>query len=207
MGHNDRVFLTVNAGIVTTVPIKYNKANRKLIARTLDFTASGINTSTALTGIPDAIEIVNHEMVTGQRVIHTSSSPIGGLVNDEEYFVYVINKDKIKLCGSRFQTQQKRPKFVGLLTANSGNSGVLNLVNPPLEFYKNGTITFDLSDSSLSYTKVADTLPAFDLELYTDYNFIHEYTSNEKSSTFNVTRSGTVGVDGKLVLTYNNNTP
>ena len=32
-------------------------------------------------------------------------------------------------------------------------------------------------------------------------------TSNEKSSTFNVTRTGTVGVDGKLVLTYNNNTP
>ena len=54
--------MTVNAGIVTTVPIKYNKANRKLIARTLDFTASGINTSTALTGIPDTIEIVNHEM-------------------------------------------------------------------------------------------------------------------------------------------------
>ena len=37
---------------------------------------------------------------------------MGGLVNDEEYFVYVINKDKIKLCGSRFQTRQKRPKFV-----------------------------------------------------------------------------------------------
>ena len=92
-------------------------------------------------------------------------------------FVYVINKDKIKLCGSRFQTRQRRPKFVGILTANSGNSGVLNLVNPPLEFYKNGTITFDLSDSSLSFTKVADTLPAFDLKLYTDYNFIHEYTS------------------------------
>ncbi len=205
--NNDRVFLTVNAGIVTTVPIKYNKANRKLIARTLDFTQAGVTTSTARTGIPDAIEILNHEMVTGQRVIHTSSSPMGGLVNDEEYFVYVINKDKIKLCGSRFQTRQKRPKFVGILTANSGNSGVLNLVNPPLEFYKNGTITFDLSDSSLAFTKVADTLPAFDLELYTDYNFIHEYTSNEKSTTFNVSRTGTVGVDGKLILTYNQNTP
>ena len=207
MGHNDRIFLTVDAGITTTVPIKYNTANRKLIARTLDFAASGINTSTAQSGIPDTIEILNHEMKTGQRVIHTSDNPMGGLINDEEYFVYVINKDKIKLCGSRFQTKQRRPKFVGILTANSSNTGVLNLVNPPLEFYKNGTITFDLSDSSLSYIKVADTLPAFGLELYTDYNFIHEYTSNEKTSTFNVTRSGTVGVDGKLVLTYNQNTP
>ena len=46
-------------------------------------------------------------MVTGQRVIHTSSDSMGGLVNDEEYFVYVINKDKIKLCGSRFQTNKE----------------------------------------------------------------------------------------------------
>ena len=145
----------------TTVPIKYNKANRKLNARTLDFYSSGINTSTALTGIPDTIEILNHEMVTGQRVIHTSDDSMGGLVNDEEYFVYVINKDKIKLCGSRFQTRQRRPKFVGITNAGSGLSGTLNLVNPPLEFYKNGTITFDLSDSSLAFTKVTDTLPAF----------------------------------------------
>ena len=37
-----------------------------------------------------------------------------------------------------------------VLTAGSGCCGTFNLVNPPLEFYKNGTITFDLSDSSLS---------------------------------------------------------
>ena len=74
------------SGISTTVPIKYNKANRKLIARTLDFTATGITTTSSLTGQPDSIEIVNHELKTGQRVVHTSSSPATGLVNDEEYF-------------------------------------------------------------------------------------------------------------------------
>ena len=30
---------------------------------------------------------------------------------------------------------------------------------------------------------------------------------NGNSSSFNVTRTGTVGVDGSLTLTYNNNTP
>ena len=208
--HNDLVELTIDAGITTTVPIKYNKANRKLIARTLDFTAAGITTTSSLTGQPDSIEIVNHELKTGQRVVHTSSSPATGLINDEEYFVYVITKDLIKLCGSRFQTKQKRPKFVGITNAYAdatARNGVLNLVNPALEFYKNGTITFDVSDSSLSYTKITDTLPAFDFELYTDSNFIHEYTSNELKTTFNVTRSGTVGVDGKVVVTYNENTP
>ena len=205
--NNDRVFLTVDAGITTTVPIKYNKENRKLIARTLDFTVAGVNTSGTLDGNPNTIRITDHRMVTGQRVVHTANTPVGGLVDQEEYFVYVIDKNVIKLCGSRFQTRQSRPVFVNLDVSSVGAAGTLNLVNPPLEFYKNGTVTFDLSDSSLSFTKVADTLPAFDLELYTDYNFIHEYTSNEKSSTFNVTRTGTVGIDGKLVLTYNQHTP
>ena len=207
MTGNDRVILSVNSGTTETIPIKYNKSNRKLIARTLDFVGAGINTSGALEGIPGTIEILDHEMVTGQRVVYTTTTSVDGLTNDEEYFVYVINKDTIKLCGSRFQTKQRRPKFVELGAQGEGSAGTLNLVNPPLEFYKNGTITFDLSDSSLSYTKIADTLPAFDLKLYTDYNFVHEYESNQKSSTFNVSRTGTVGVDGKLILTFNQNTP
>jgi len=205
--NNDRVFLTVDAGITTTVPIKYNKANRKLIARTLDFVAAGVNTSGSLTGSPNTITINDHEMITGQRVVHTANTAVGGLVDEEEYFVYVIDKNTIKLCGSRFQTRQSRPVFVNLDVSAVGAAGTLNLVNPPLEFYKNGTVTFDLSDPSLSFIKVTDTLPAFDLELYTDYNFVHEYTSNEQSSTFNVSRTGTVGIDGKLILTYNQNTP
>ena len=205
--HNDLVELVVDAGITTTVPIKYNKANRKLIARTLDFTASGITTTAATSDIPDAIEILNHELKTGQRVVHTSTSPMGGLTNDEEYFVYVINKDKIKLCGSRFQTRQMRPSFVQITTANAGMVGTLNLVNPPLEFYKNGTVTFDLSDSSLKYTVGVTDYPAFELKLYTDSNYIHEYDSNGLETTFEVVRSGTVGVDGKLVLTVNQYTP
>ena len=115
--HNDRVFLTVNAGIVTTVPIKYNKANRKLIARTLDFTLHLVLTH-QLHNLEFLIQLKSLTMrckLAKELFIH-QTSPMGGLVNDEEYFVYVINKDKIKLCGSRFQTRQRRPKFVGILT-------------------------------------------------------------------------------------------
>ena len=69
--NNDRVFISVNAGIVTTVPIKYNAANRKLIARELDFVAAGVNTSGAV-GNQNTITIAKHEMTTGQRVVHTN---------------------------------------------------------------------------------------------------------------------------------------
>ena len=202
--NNDTVYLTVDAGITTTVPVKYNKANRKLIARTLDFTAAGITTASSTTDIPSSITILNHEMTTGQRVVHTTSSAAGNLVNDEEYFVYVINKDIIKLCGSRFQTIQKKPKFVDIPTTGTGT---LNLVNPPLEFYKNGTVTFDLSDSSLRYTVGATNYPAFEFKLYKDSNFIHEYTSNELEESFEVNRTGTIGVDGKVTLKVNQYTP
>ena len=129
-----------------------------------------------MTDIPSSIQINNHELTTGQRIIHTSTSPAGGLTNEEEYFVYVQTKDIIQLCGSRFQTIQKKPKFVDI---TGTGTGTLNLVNPPLEFYKNGTVTFDLSDSSLKYTVGVTDYPAFDLELYTDSNFIHEYESNK----------------------------
>jgi len=204
LSHYDDVYLTVDAGISTSVPIKYNKTNRKLIARTLDFTASGITTATAEEGVVSAIEILKHELHTGERVIHTSTDPADGLINDEEYFVYVINKDKIKLCGSRFQAYQRRPKFIPI---QGSKSGMLNVVNPPLEFYKNGTVTFDLSDSSLSYTQGATVYPAFSFHLYKDSNFVHEYDSNEMETTFNVVRTGTVGIDGKLTLTVNQYTP
>ena len=72
--NSDTVYLTVDAGITTSVPVKYNKANRKLIARTLDFTAAGITTASSTTDIPSSITILNHEMTTGQRVVHTTSS-------------------------------------------------------------------------------------------------------------------------------------
>ena len=202
--HNDTVYLTVDAGISTSVTVKYNKANRKLVAKTLDFTAAGITTASSLTDIPSSIQINNHELTTGQRIIHTSTSPAGGLTNEEEYFVYVQTKDIIQLCGSRFQTIQKKPKFVDI---TGTGTGTLNLVNPPLEFYKNGTVTFDLSDSSLKYTVGVTDYPAFDLELYTDSNFIHEYESNKMEKSFEVTRSGTVGIDGKLQLKVNQYTP
>ena len=40
---------------------------------------------------PDSISITNHGLVTGQKIIHKSETPTGGLIHEKEYFVYVIN--------------------------------------------------------------------------------------------------------------------
>ena len=59
-------------------------------------------------------------MATGQRVVHTATTAVGGLTHDKEYFVYVVDNDTIKQCGSKFQTQQSRPVFVEIRSGGAG---------------------------------------------------------------------------------------
>ena len=81
---------------------------------------------------------------------------------------------------------------------------VLSPVNPPLKFYKDSTVEFDLSDSSLSYTQSSKNI----LRLTSNYTKIinlQEYETSGSLDTFDVTRTGTVGVsaDAKLTLKVN----
>ena len=69
------------------------------------------------------------------------------MVHEKEYFVYVINRNKIKLCLDKYETGKTIPGFVGLTTANVGT---LCELTRTLNFYRDSNITFDLSDSSLS---------------------------------------------------------
>ena len=68
LDHNAEVNITVNPRNTGITTIQYDKPNRKVITRGLGFTASGITTTTSLTGTPDSIEITNHGLTTGQKV-------------------------------------------------------------------------------------------------------------------------------------------
>ena len=196
---NDTVFVDVNPSISTSITIKYNAYNRKVVVDSLDFVAAGVGTTA------NTINLNEHGLVTGQKVIHTATSPVTGLVNNKEYYTYVIDKDTIKLCGSKYETQQNVPNFVNL---ESQSSGSLLPVNPPLKFYRDSIVTFDVSDASLSYTIGSIKYSAFQLKFYTDFDFFEEYNSSGISNVFDVTRSGTVGTSGATVtLKVNENTP
>ena len=172
----------------------------------MGFIASGVTTTTSLTGTPDSISITNHGLVTGQKIIHKSETPTGGLTHEKEYFVYVINRNKIKLCLDKYETGKSIPAFVGLTTANVGT---LCEVNPTLNFYRDSNVTFDLSDSSLSYTRGSEQYPAFDLEFYKDASYTNRYETNGTSKTFDIIKTGTIGVDAtaKVTLAVNSDTP
>ena len=71
---NHEVIIDVNPSISTTVTLKYNDYNRRLIANPKSFASSGVNTTT------NAITISGHGYVTGQKVLHTASNPAEGIV-------------------------------------------------------------------------------------------------------------------------------
>ena len=203
----DTVYVDVNPGVTTTINVTYNKHNRKLLTNGLSFGGSGITTSTSPTGIPDSINIPDHKLNTGQKVVYNSSNPVVGLVDENQYYVYVIDKNSIKLATTKYQTTKGIPTFVGLSSSNDG--GTIYPINPPLTVYKQSSIVFDLSDSSLGYTQNTTDYPAFKFELYRDSNYVEIYETNNTNEEFEVKQTGIIGVtaNAKVTVTVNDSTP
>ena len=203
---NDTVVIDAQSGLSTDVVVKYNPANRKTIFNPLTFNDSGITSATSSTGIPNTINIPNHGLVTGQKVIHTFTGSVSSLVNDKEYYVYEIDSDKISLVENQYEVTKSKPDFVKVAITTAG---VLSPVNPPIKVFRGSTVNFDLSDSSLSYIQNTSSLPAFEFKLYQDNAFTKEFETTGSTNIFDVTTTGTVGVtaDAKLTIKVKSNTP
>jgi hypothetical protein len=198
--NNDIVFVDVNPSISTTFTLKYNDYNRKILVNPKDFVSAGINTLT------NTITISNHKFENGQKVIHTASVPAIGLENNKEYFIFIVDTNNIKLTNTYYDSTNTKPQIVGITSASDGT---LSPINPPIQVYRNSSIVFDLSDSSLSYAQQATLYPAFDLKFFKDSNFTENYNSNSDNQIFNVQKVGTVGVtsDAKVTLSVDQGTP
>ena len=203
---NDTVTIQASSGLSTTVTVKYNAANRKTVFNPLPFNDSGITSATSSTGIPNTINITDHGLSTGQKVIHTFTGSVSSLTNDKEYYVYVIDSNKISLVENAYEVTKPKPDFVKVAITTAG---VLSPVNPPIELFRGSTVNFDLSDSSLSYIQNTSSLPAFNFKLYNDNSFIKEFETTSLTNVFEVTSTGTVGVtaDAKVTLKVNSDTP
>ena len=126
------------------------------------FRSAGVNTSNGNINIPA------HGFINGQKVLHTSTIPCNGLKNETLYNVFVIDNDNVRLTENLYQSQQIVPSTIGI---SSASFGTLSSINPPIKVYKNNSIVFDVSDSSLSYNLNGTSYPAFDLEFYLDDKF------------------------------------
>lgn len=189
---NDKVYLDVLPGITTTIVVKYNDKNRRLIINPKSFEASDVSVAN------NTITIQNHGYETGEKVIYNSTIAIGGLVNDEIYYVVRFNKDTIKLSSSYYNATKDIPEIIDFTSASSGT---LSLINPRIFAISNQVIKFDLSDSSLSYAKGSLSYPAFDFKLYTNSDFTEEFSKTSNSTKFDVIKTGTIGVTSTSSIT------
>jgi len=196
LSNNDNVYIEVNPSISTTITVRYNDYHRKLLINPTNFSNSDVNIT------KNSISILNHGYSLGQKVIHTASSPSGGLQNNGIYYIVPITKDEIKLSSSYYNATIPNPQFVDLTSASNGS---LSLVNPPIKIYRDSTVTFDLSHSSLSYVDFSNIYSAFSLEFYTDQKFTQRFETTESRRSFDIQKYGKVGItsDAKVVLTVN----
>jgi hypothetical protein len=189
---NDNVTLDVQPGIGTTVTVKYNDFNRRIVFDPKSFVAGNVDTTA------NTIEITNHGLNTGDKVIHTATSASGGLEDEKMYYVFKYSTSKIKLCLSKYESEQFEPEFVNITSASAGT---LSPINPLTNLTKNNTVRFDLSDPSLASFVGVSSYSAFDLNLYTDIKFENEFYSTSSSNTFEVSKTGKVGISTNASLT------
>jgi hypothetical protein len=195
----DTVSVNVFSGIQTSLKVQYNDLNRRLVLDPRTFESLDVNI------VDNTIKISNHGYSSGQKLIHVSSSPCGGLINGEIYYAIVIDDNTIKLSKVYYNTINSISNL-DIINITSASIGTLSQVNPRISGIKYSTIIFDLSDPSLS----SNGYPAFDFNLYTDYNFSNKFYGTFKDgSSFNVTKTGTIGIsnDAKLTLILDENTP
>ena len=193
----DNIFLDSNPGISTTIKIKYDSFNERLVVNPVSFTSSDIDI------INNSIKIRNHRYYTGQKVIYNSTVNTE-LKNGLIYYIVVYDKNKIKLSNSFYSSTLKDPDIIDI---TNSVDGTISEINPSINITKNNKIIFDLSDSSLSKIVGVAYTTAFDFSIFTDKNFTNKLISSKSSSTFEVQKYGSIGIssDARLELTLNNN--
>ena len=197
---DDNVLISCLSGISTTHIIKFDKQNKRLIVNPKSFIAGSVNIS------EDSIQINSHGYQTGQKVLHTSTSPCGGLNDNSIYYVIKVNNNKFKLATTYYDSTLDNPNYVNISSASFGE---LSLINPKIDITKNQEVVFDLSDKSLSYSKNSNYYSAFEFNLYTDSLFENIFNPKINSNSFYISRNGRVGIDtnANLILRTSNDIP
>jgi hypothetical protein len=195
----DNVNINCTTKEIKIVNLKYNDSNRRLIIGSYEFINSDVDIQN------NSIRIENHQLKTGQKIIHESSIPCLGLVDQKIYYVFVEDQNTIRLAENPYEIGKDFPNFIDI---DSKSFGTLSLINPPIDITQYSTLRFDLSDTSLAFFKNSIQYPAFDLSIYTDIDFKQEFISTKTTRFFEVKKIGTVGTEGAyLEINFNENVP
>ena len=194
LSFNDTVNVSCVTGVSTTFKVKYNDETRRLLIDPREFSAGNITTST------NTINISDHGYEDGQKVVHIATTPSGGLDNNGIYYIIKVDNDNFKLAENYYDATKVNPVVVDITSASAGE---VSLVNPRLFGYKNQAVVFDVSDQSLSYVQGSIRYSAFDFKFYTDAALQNSFETTKEDKTFNVIRTGSIGVSANAKVTIN----
>ena len=194
LNFDDEITTECRPNIEKELQVFYNEENKKFAIGKFDFVHDDINAKF------NTITINNHGLQNGQSLILESDAPPGGLLNNGVYLVSVVNKDSIKLL---------EPNNGGIVDITNQSTGRFLVINPPIKLVKDKTLSFNVSDFSLSYVRNNIRYSAFSLKFFTDKELTHEFLSSEKDGNFSVTKTGRLGIDltAKVKLKYDDNFP
>ena len=185
---SDRITFSINNREIDSISVFYNPVIRKMITGPISFGSSAISIS------DNTIDLSGEQIEQGEKVVYKATTPATGLSNNKIYYVLKTDKDKIKLT-ERFSDIDKN--IVIDIDSVGGTDHELYKINPPLRFIKNDTISFDISDTSLS---------EMDLEFYEDPDFTRrlELIGNAEDG-FAIERTNTPGqADAKVEIKTTN---
>ena len=161
----DTVTISVKPTTTKTVSVIYDDYTRRIIFDP--------QTISSVDLVKNTINIPNHELKKGEKVLYRSSSPIGGMEIFRGYFVYPYDSNNIQLVEDLNEFLKTKPVTVDL---TSSGDGTLSRINPPVSIFKNQKIKFDLSDSSLSFERAGNTYSSFEMRLlhgFIVYKLLH----------------------------------
>ena len=190
----DAVNVNIKPTINETVIVKYDDHNRRIVFDPKSFTADNVDV------IKNSINFSGEFFKLGDKVIHTSSSPSGGLENEGIYYIVPFNDTKVRLVKEKYEVNLENPNFIDI---TSSSTGTLSKINPQVQTKKNNTLTFDLSDSSLSFISGGTKYSAFDMNLFSDREYSNIFFTTGKTNSFEVVKSGRPGIDATATLKLN----
>ena len=196
---SDEIVIVSKPNKLQNVFVQYNDYNRRIVFDRKKFEPSEINT------ITNTINIPNHGFEHSQKVIYTTtgSSP-SGLTSEGMYYVIPIDSNNLKLSSEKVFSYSPNPTPVRISSSGSGEH-FLSKINPSLNVYSGNTISFGVTDRSLSATSVGTTYSAFKLEFFKDSEYKDQYVSSQVNKEFEVVAIGTVGTTDPAAVNVSTN--
>jgi hypothetical protein len=185
--------LSVGIGTSTSIYVKRNTVDSKILINPIGFNSTGISTQT------NSITINSHNLNTGDKIYYSSTDLIASGLSTGSYFVYKVDNNKIKLSET-YTDSKTNPPVVVSIAGTGGKYQNISLINSQIKTVKNNDLVFELSDSSLS---------GYKFKIYYDQEFKNEFVSTATTTGFTLIGIGTIGISSTASLTvkYDDNLP